>query len=298
MAVLLDAKLHSELIAEQVRRAAADALRTEAWIAPKPGLVDRFDKGSHRDMDLQLFYRSAEVIAPFLGRMAACGAEHSADRLQDVFAPARQIGLEAEAAMFTATGGVNTHKGAIFTLGLLSTAWGYVNAARAAGRGGQFDGERLLQCAGGMAAGIVAEELTADRGACRTAGVRVYRAYGVTGIRGEAERGFPAVRMYGLPVLRRARKAGLDADARGLQVLLSLMTAVEDSNVAARGGLSALRFTQAAARRACAAGGARTEPGRAYIEYMNREFTERNLSPGGCADLLAATLFLDTLGID
>lgn len=296
MALLLESKLHSELIAEQVRRAAADALCTEAWIAPKPGLVDRFDNGSHRDMDLHTFYRSAEVIAPFLGRMAACGMDQSTDRLKDVFAQARQIGLEAEAAMFTTTGGVNTHKGAIFTLGLLSTAWGYLSATRAAGRGGQFSEEKLLQCAGGMVAGIVAEELAADRGGCPTAGARVYRAYGLAGIRGEAERGFPAVRMYGLPVLREARQAGLDADARGLQVLLSLITVVEDSNVAARGGLSALRFTRAAARRALAAGGVYTAAGRGCIEKMNREFTDRNLSPGGCADLLAASLFLDTLG--
>ena len=298
MAVLLQSKQQSELIAEQVSRAAADALRTEAWIAPKPGLVDRCDNGAHRDMDLHTFYRSAEVIAPFLGRMVACGAKHSdsADRLKDVFLQARQIGLEAETAMFTATGGVNTHKGAIFTLGLLSTAWGCVSAARAAGRGGQVGEEELLQCAGGMVAGIVAEELAADRSGCPTAGARVYRAYGLTGIRGEAERGFPAVRSSGLPVLRQARKDGLDADARGLQVLLALMTVVEDSNVAARGGLSALRFTRAAARRALAAGGVYTAAGRGCIEKMNHEFTDRNLSPGGCADLLAASLFLDTLG--
>ena len=315
MAVLIESKvkselkteLQSELIVDQVSRAAADALRTEAWVAPKPGLVDRFDSGSHRDMNLHTFYRSAEAIAPFLGRMAACGAEHSGERLKGVFAQARRIGLEAEAAMFSATGGVNTHKGAIFTLGLLSTAWGYVSAsranacanARAAGRGAQagpFSEERLLECAGGMVAGIVVEELAAGRGGCPTAGARVYRAYGLTGIRGEAERGFPSVHGYGLPVLRQARQAGLDADACGLQALLSLMTVVEDSNVAARGGLSGLRFTQEAARRGCAAGGALTEPGRDHIEYMNRAFIERNLSPGGCADLLAATLFLDTLG--
>lgn len=303
MAVQIESKLKTELIVEQVSRAASAALREEAWIAPKPGLVDRLNSGSHHDMNLHTFYRSAEAIAPFLGRMAACGAacgaEHSGERLKGVCAQARRIGLEAEAAMFTATGGVNTHKGAIFTLGLLSTAWGYVSAARAAGRGAQaglFSEERLLECAGGMVAGIVAEELAADRGGCPTAGVRVYRAYGLTGIRGEAERGFPAVHGYGLPVLRQARQAGLDADACGLQALLALMTVVEDSNVAARGGLSGLRFTQEAARRACAAGGVLTGLGRAHIEYMNHAFIKRNLSPGGCADLLAATLFLDTLG--
>ncbi len=295
MAVLLESKLASELIAEQVSRAAVDALRMEAWIAPKPGLVDRFDNGSHRDMNLHTFYRSAEAIAPFLGRMAACGAERVGQLPKGVFAQARRIGQEAEAAMFRASGGVNTHKGAIFSLGLLSTAWGYVSAARAAGGEGHFCVERVLSCAGGMVAGIVDEELSADRGGCPTAGARVYRAYGLTGIRGEAERGFPAVRSFGMPVLRQAREAGLDADSRGLQVLLSLMTVVEDSNVAARGGLSELRFTQAAARRALAAGGMYTAAGKSCIKKMNTELVKRNLSPGGCADLLAATLFLDTL---
>ncbi|MFW5715560.1 MAG: triphosphoribosyl-dephospho-CoA synthase CitG [bacterium] len=299
MAVLLESKLQSEHSAEQVSRAAADALRREAWIAPKPGLVDRFDSGAHRDMNLHTFYHSAETIAPFLGRMAACGALRVGQPPKAVFAQARRIGLEAEAAMFTATGGVNTHKGAIFSLGLLSTAWGYVRAARTAERGAQagpVSEESLLQCAGAMVAGIVDEELASDRDGCPTAGARVYRTYGLTGIRGEAELGFPAVRSFGIPVLRLARQAGLNADASGLQVLLSLMTVVEDSNVAARGGLAALGYTQAAARRALAAGGMYTAAGRNCIKKMNREFVKRNLSPGGCADLLAVTLFLDTLG--
>jgi 4-azaleucine resistance transporter AzlC len=301
MPVLCESKLQPELIAERVGRAAADALRTEAWIAPKPGLVDRFDNGSHRDMDLHTFYRSAETIAPFLGRMAACGAEQPTDRLRNVFAQARRIGLEAEAAMFSATGGVNTHKGAIFTLGLMSTAYGYVSAFRAAGGGvwsGQLGAETLLQYAGCMVAGIVAEELAGGGAVApdvRTAGQRLYVACGLTGIRGEAERGFPSILRRGLPALRQARQAGLDLDDAGVQVLLSLMREVEDTNLAARGGLAGLHYAQAAAHQALAFGGATTRQGKAYIEYMNRDFIDGNLSPGGSADLLAATLFLDQL---
>ncbi len=303
MPVLLKTELQTEVIAARVGRAAEAALRTEAWIAPKPGLVDRFDRGSHRDMDLQSFYRSAETIAPFLGRMAACGAQRVGQPPKAVFALARRIGLEAEAAMFDATGGVNTHKGAIFTLGLLGTAYGYLYARSPDGPAfrGEQTGEifqaRLLQCAGCMVDGIVAEELGSERCSCSTAGGRVYRAYGLTGIRGEAERGFPAVQSFGMPVLRRARQAGLGTDASGLQVLLSLMTGVEDTNVAARGGLAGLRYSQAEACRALSAGGVYTAAGMGCIKKINIDFVSRNLSPGGCADLLAATLFLAELGI-
>ncbi len=322
------------VLAQKASRVACWALKTEAWIAPKPGLVDRFDPGAHRDMDINTFVRSAEAISPYFTRMYLSGYssfQTDPDQpLQNVFSRARHIGVEAEKAMYKATGGVNTHKGAIFTLGLLNTACGYVSAESAAVvsadecRTFQMY-ERVLDCASGMVSGIVHTELAApnlsdrpgspfkDR-VCRqsikrddydhglknrkdmqqTAGESLYASSGMTGIRGEAEAGFPSIRKYGIPVLRKTYRDELSLDEQGVHTLLHLMTVVEDTTVAARGGIDALSNVRCSAEKALGLGGVYSAAGRKYIKQMNREFIRRNYSPGGCADLLAASLFLCT----
>lgn len=394
-------------VSEVLSAKAAEALKTEAWIAPKPGLVDRFDNGSHGDMDLSTFYRSAEAVSPYFGRMFECGfaasrpsggdavlhagpdvlpatgddpgadtgplvlphagVDNGAQRAsapRAAFEQARRIGVRAEAAMYAATGGVNTHKGAIFTFGLLSTALGYLFGKEYAaqlslstwpantGPAGQpslfsnpFGPSQLLQCAAEMVEGIVERELSAGSrmsdarthktaelkktelktaalkktagkgktasahetavkkeisGKKKTAGERLYKSCGMTGIRGEAERAYPSVLLYALPILESARRGIVSLDQAGVQALLHVMTVVEDTNLAARGGLPGVLYVQKSARRALSLGGAYTAAGRAFVEQMNRECVSRNLSPGGSADLLSATLFIDSLfyGID
>ena len=99
------------------------ALIEEVLTSPKPGLVDLFDNGAHKDMDVETFRKSSEAIAPYLAEMAGIGyLEENPDL---IFPKIRTIGIEAEKAMFEATDGINTHKGAIFTLGVILAGYGH-----------------------------------------------------------------------------------------------------------------------------------------------------------------------------
>lgn len=297
--VALPAQFHLSAFSERVSTKAALALKAEAWIAPKPGLVDRFGSGSHSDMDLSTFYLSAEAVSPYFGRMYECGfaASRRVATPREAFEQARRIGVQAEAAMYAATGGVNTHKGAVFTFGLLSTALGYLSGKEPAGK---WPAVQLLQCAAEMVQGIVERELSAGScppgaGARKTAGERLYKSYGMTGIRGEAEGAYPSVLRYGLPALEPLRPGTGSLDQAGIQALLHLMTVVEDTNVAARSGITGILYVQESARRALSLGGAYTAAGRSFLQQMNSGFVSRNISPGGSADLLSATLFINSL---
>lgn len=250
-------------------------LELETW--PKPGLVSHVDAGSHEDMDADTFRASAAAIAPYFRDLADAGARGSGmGRL-------RVIGLEAEAAMLDATRGINTHRGAIFGLGLLCAAAG----ARAGGRidpawplgaavshlwgGSILDGPVLLHSHGG--------------------GVR--RRFGAGGARMEAAQGFPSIYAVGLPALRRgARAAPDDAEAARVEACFALIAALEDTNLLHRGGLPGLRFARRTARRFLDEGGVGGANWRARAQSVHQSFVARWLSPGGSADLLAMTLFV------
>ncbi|HUE30093.1 MAG TPA: triphosphoribosyl-dephospho-CoA synthase, partial [Verrucomicrobiae bacterium] len=124
-------------------------------------------------------------------------------------------------------------------------------------------------------------------------GARACREFGVTGARGEARAGFPHVIAVGLPALRAARRAGAHEECARLDALLAIMTSLEDTCLLHRGGRPALHAAQSGARRVLTLGGSATAPGRAALLELDAELIRRNASPGGCADLLAACLFLD-----
>ena len=277
-------------IRRTVSAAALDALIAEVETTPKPGLVDLRDTGSHRDMDCETFRRSAVAVAPFLGEMADLGYGWDGG-LPDLFAAIRPVGVRAERSMFAATGGVNTHKGAIFSLGILSAASGHCRK-----RCGRFLPEIILSLSGDM----VREAMEADFAAMSqrvpvTHGEKLFARYGCRGIRGEAADGFPAIRDTALPVLREGLAAGRDKNRVYLQVLLSLMAAVEDTNILTRSDLETLRWSREQAAEFLRAGGAYHPDGLFRLEEMNRAFIAKNISPGGCADLLAGAIFLHAL---
>ena len=121
---------HSEpLSATCIATLAADALRSEVWLTPKPGLVDSINNGSHSDMDLPLFLRSIDAITPWLHQFYALGQQDFLQPRQAMLMRIRPTGIACEQAMFCATQGVNTHKGGIFSLGLLCTAAGRITHA-------------------------------------------------------------------------------------------------------------------------------------------------------------------------
>jgi triphosphoribosyl-dephospho-CoA synthase len=265
---------------------AHEALLREVWLTPKPGLVDRRNCGSHRDMDLAMFERSAHAIAAYFPRFALAGYQYALLPAAETLPLIRSIGLAAERDMLEATGGVNTHKGGIFALGLLCTA-----AGRLLARGVTACSQRLGAEVSALCAGLVERELVQTNTA-RTAGERLFRQYGMTGARGEAASGFATVRQFVLPGYAALVESGIPGDLALLQALLLLMAHNADTNLVSRGGLAGLERVQNAAHSLLAAGGAISGNGLAAMAALDDELIRCNLSPGGSADLLAVTWFL------
>lgn len=251
-------------------------LELETW--PKPGLVSHVDRGSHTDMDAALFRASVDAIAPFLNDLCRAGARNA--EMEEL----RAIGLAAEAAMFEATRGTNTHRGAIFGLGLLCAAAG----ARAAGR---IAPQRSL---GECVAELWGADIRDGPVLLRSHGAEMYRRYGTGGARLEAARGFPSVYRVGLPALdAAAAKRPDDAEAQRVEICFALIAAVDDTNLLHRGGPIGLAFARSAACRFLTGGGIAHADWRRQAAAIHRDFVRRRLSPGGAADLLAMTLFVD-----
>jgi triphosphoribosyl-dephospho-CoA synthase len=257
-------------------------LEVDTW--PKPGLVSHVDAGSHADMDAGTFRRSAAALRPFFAALARAGAAGAG------MTTLRALGLRAEQAMLAATGGVNTHRGAIFGLGLLCAAAGWRAAA---------PDERRATLGVVVVRRWGAEILGGPR-PCDSHGEQAVRRYGVGGARRQAADGFPEVYGIGVPALAEgARVAPGDAEAARVQACFALIAALDDTNLLHRGGVAGLRFAQRAARDFLAHGGVGAHDWRARAAALHRAFVARRLSPGGAADLLAMSVFvaaLDTEG--
>jgi len=270
--------------ARTVASLACRALLYEACTAPKPGLVDRFNNGSHRDMDLFTFMSSAAALEPYFADCVRVGQRTAERPAPETLAALRWPGKLAEGEMLAATGGVNTHKGAIFSLGLVCGALGRLDPAHWA------DPEQVLGQVSAMAAGIVDRELgSLEPDAAATAGERFYLAGGVRGVRGQAEDGFPAVLRFGLPILEQGVAQGKSLEEAGAAAMLWLLANSTDTNLIARGGEAAQRGCVQALRNMLPAA---PYPERSVLEALDREYTEKNLSPGGSADQLALTYLL------
>jgi triphosphoribosyl-dephospho-CoA synthase len=260
---------------------ARQALIAEAELTPKPGLVDRRGAGAHTDLSLAIMRRSAQAIEPYFGEMAS---ESRGNRpCQQMRERLATIGREAERAMLKATGGSNSHKGAIWILGLLISA------------ASMLDPETLTSSAIASTAKDIA--FFEDRAAPRLVshGDVVAKQHGVMGARGEALRGFPHVMDVGLPMLRWKRANGATEHMARLDTLLSVMSRLDDTCLLYRGGKTALMAAKKGAFAVGRAGGSGTAIGRQRLQRLDRQLLELKASPGGSADLLAATLFLDAV---
>jgi len=256
-------------------------------LTPKPGLVDRRGGGAHTDLSLELMRRSALAIEPYFVQMAL--VSRGAQPSRAIRERLALIGRQAERTMLNATGGSNAHKGAIWALGLL------VSAAAMHDRGigdGIGDGEVKASTVAATATAIASFE---DRVIPRLVshGDMVSKRYGVVGARGEANAGFPHVVEVGLPALLRKRRSGASEQVARLDALLSIMASLDDTCLLYRGGLAALEAAKSGAAAIVAVGGTETKRGRAELDQLDRRLMELHVSPGGSADLLAATLLLD-----
>jgi triphosphoribosyl-dephospho-CoA synthase len=269
-------KLHEVSLADRLADMAVDALIDEADLSPKPALVDRRGNGAHTDLHLGLMHASALSLWPMFKEMAEAALE-----IGEIGLPLREalgrIGREGEQAMLITTNGVNTHRGAIWALGLLTAAAALdpgavtLNAARLA--------------------------LLNDRHAPQTLshGALVAQRYGARGAREEAQLGFPSVTQRGLPQLHKSRWQNAGEQNARLDALLAIMTELADTCVLYRAGYAGLTTLQQGAQAVLDAGGSATLAGRRQLHALDQQLLALNASPGGAADLLAACLFIDRL---
>ncbi len=262
----------------RIAECATESLLWEVAVTPKPGLVDWDNSGSHRDMDRFTFLSSISGLYPYFEQCAALGQRTRDLPPPQVLEQLRPLGKEAEYRMGLRTGGVNTHKGAIFSLGLLCAAAGRLEVPTAPG---------ILTLVGQMAQSVCTELSQSD-----TAGGHLYRKQGITGIRGQAEAGFPAVAQVGLPTFRQALARGHSLNDAAAITLLHLIPQVQDTTFLSRGTAddrsAALRELQALLEQD-------PFPDPSAISPLDRHWQAAHLTCGGCADLLALTLFLHRL---
>ena len=270
------------LTPQAIGRAATLALHDELALSPKPGLVTLTCQGSHTDMDAHTFMRSLFALRGYFVKIADLGAREA------TFEALERCGIEAEARMLAATGGVNTHRGAIFMLGLLCAAAGASAAT----------GERPNPS-------LIRSTLLARWGAALSAralrpsslpGGLAARRFALRSASAEAALGFSVLFETAVPALQAAQARGLTRQAARLDTLFHVIAVLDDSNLAHRGGLNGLRFAQRAARDFLAAGGTSRSGGVAAVEAICKEFVRRRLSPGGAADTLAAACWMQRIG--
>ena len=266
----------SSFFASDITAMALDALIEEVDTTPKPGLVDRNNSGANPDMSYNMFIKSAEAIALYMGKIFEIASSFSS--IDSKLAEAvRSIGITAEAAMYKATGGVNTHKGAIYSIGLLSAGIGFTLSY-----GGSFTDAV-------DAAAQLALELSYTVTDTQTHGLAMCKKYGVTGARGEAIGGFHTV-LYAFERIKHyIDDCGLDSNTAYPLAINDVMSVMKDTNVLHRAGMDGLEFLHREAREI---GEMRENQRIDDMLQLDKDLIERNISPGGCADALACALFL------
>ncbi|MFJ7566262.1 triphosphoribosyl-dephospho-CoA synthase MdcB [Herminiimonas sp. NPDC097707] len=259
---------------------AIGSLHAELVLYPKPGLVSLIDNGSHTDMDAGLFMRSLFSLRHYFVRAAHAGAA-------DVpFGVLKELGIQAEQRMLAATGGINTHRGAIFSLGLLCAAAGYCHSH------GLPLSESTLRTVLMRQWGAALEAHSMPPASGTSHGMRVAHLYGISGAREEGAKGFPAVFDIGVPQLRKTIAAGRSSYHAQIDALFALMAHMADTNIYHRGGPDGAVLARQAAQGYIALGGTAHPHWHDTALDSHRQFVSRGLSPGGAADMLAASWFV------
>lgn len=246
---------------------AVRALRKELELSPKPGLVDPYDTGSHSDMDYALMSRSIDSLRVFFQKLASAAFE--SENLDNH--TLRELGIEAEAQMMEATGGVNTHRGAIFSMGLAVAA-----AARIiSGKSSQSLGDEIASIARSFPS-------PPDN----THGQTVKRQFGISGALENAMTGYATLLRNWLPFYRNTPKTDNDC----LRLLMKIISELDDSNAIYRAGME--KANEARRKATCLA---QSGCDLQSLHKLNEEFKRDNISHGGAADMLALTFFADSI---
>lgn len=265
------------------------ALDEEVKTTPKPGLVDLKSNGAHSDMNAQLFFKSANALEACFAEAAWMGMELTVCP-EELFRRLRKWGKRAEQKMYSATGNVNTHKGVIFTIGIFCAAVGRCI----------HDGNKRMENVRLMEQQMVSLQLRRElremaKKRAVTHGEDNFCRYGTQGIRGMALDGYKEVFEKALPVLQDGKRQNKDWNQIKLQVLITLMSCIEDSNIISRKDLTTLKAVQKTMKNFLRQGGAYQKSAIARLKRLDEEFTRENISGGGSADLLALTIFLDRI---
>ena len=262
---------------------AIEAMLCEVTAYPSPGLVSSISSGAHMDMDHYSFIKSTSILSKYMVLFAQEGYSNKTPK--EIFKAIRNIGIEAEGEMFKGTKGVNTHKGMIFLLGISCAA-----VTKAMHDEKSFD--EIQDIIKQMTRGLVENELSyMDKNKVKSYGEELFLKYNIEGIRGQVERGIPLVFDYSLQVY--SENSALKLNDRLIHTLISIMQYCEDSNVLHRHSMDTLNEVKQKAKHIISVGGMTTEIGKQAIVDLDTEFINRNISPGGSADLLAVTIFFN-----
>lgn len=274
--------------ADDTAAKAIKSLLYEVCISPKPGLVDRFGQGSHQDMDIFTFVNSATVLTVYFRDITLRAWQNRDIEAESLLPFLKELGLLAEEQMFAATGGVNTHKGAIYSLGILCAACGYCFRDNK-----KISEVEVLETCGRIATSSGTKDLAAAamKKSC-TNGERIYREHRIQGARGEVASGFLSVRQYSLPVLRQTIAAGWDVNAAGLLALFHLMANIDDTNIIARSDCQTQKEVKARLKEITELPNLNPQTVQSYGHELDAEFIRLNISAGGAADLLSITWML------
>lgn len=283
-----------EDIANYIASLAQRAILYEVTTTPKPGLVDCSNSGAHKDMDIFTFMASGSSLYKGMYECALEGMNFQEADKTKLLDRIRQPGIRCEEAMFKATNGINTHKGIIFSIGIICAVVGnlYLKTNRI-----EFEISEICNEVKQVCENLCYKDFQhITQKTNLTHGEFLFKEYGFKGIRGEVESGFSTIQNTSLAVLTEwtANKT-LNLNDLFLQMLMSIMTKSQDTNVVARGGLESLQYVMEISTSFLEAGGMYQNKAKEKLEHINNLFVQRNISPGGSADLLAVSIFLALL---
>ena len=266
---------------------ALESLLVEVSVTPKPGLVDRNNSGAHSDMGFFTFMKSAASLRSCFEEFALAGvsAAEKKSKYIELFDEIRKIGLKYERKMFRATQGVNTHKGEIFSLGVLSASAGCL-----IGLGQRVNSDGVCDTAAKVCAGLCERDFSQARTKTPdklTKGEKIFVEHGIKGVRGEAESGYSTAKTLGLQAFKNFLEQGMNLNDALAMTLVYIMAFAQDTNIIARHNVKTSQEVMNICRRFFENHGNVKE-----IKRLDNVFINSNVSPGGSGDLLAVTYFL------